>query len=392
MMRISRVFMLLVMLVLCTDGHVSYGEDEAADKREFQRIKREMREKKKEIKRADRKARSILSELEKIDRDIQVGISELSEQRKLLQEAETALREVERGNADISRELAGLKRSYGQRLRALYQMNRRGYAAALLTSDGPDGTIKRIKYLRVIAERDRTLMREYGSALERLIARQADISEKKRDILSGKRTIEVKRSQLEAQRQKKAGILAGVREEKGLYEQTLRELEESSTNLWAMIRKDEQARRAARTSAMSTIKPEGALRSDRNRLSWPLEGRVLTRFGMQRHPQFGTMVFRRGIEIEAHEGESVRAVENGQVAYADWYKGYGKLLILDHGSGFYTLYGNLSRLGLSKGDRVDKGQVIGSAGETGSLKGSKLYFEIRRSGEAQDPLTWLAKR
>jgi septal ring factor EnvC (AmiA/AmiB activator) len=113
---------------------------------------------------------------------------------------------------------------------------------------------------------------------------------------------------------------------------------------------------------------------------------------MQRHPQFGTMVFRRGIEIQASEGESVRAVRDGQVAYADWYKGYGKLMILDHGNGFYTLYGNLSRLDLSRGAQAVGGQVIGLAGDTGSLKGSKLYFEIRRNGEAQDPLLWLAKK
>ena len=93
---------------------------------------------------------------------------------------------------------------------------------------------------------------------------------------------------------------------------------------------------------------------------------MLTRFGMQRHPQFGTMVFRRGIEIAAHDGDEVRAVSDGQVAYADWYKGYGKLIILDHGNGFYTLYGNLSRLDLNKGDRVAKGQVIGLAATRGA--------------------------
>jgi septal ring factor EnvC (AmiA/AmiB activator) len=104
------------------------------------------------------------------------------------------------------------------------------------------------------------------------------------------------------------------------------------------------------------------------------------------------MVFRRGIEIEAQEGQAVRAVDGGQVAYADWYTGFGKLIILDHGSGFYTLYGNLARLDIGKGAQVSRGQVIGLTGETGSLKGSKLYFEIRRNGEAQDPLVWLAKR
>jgi septal ring factor EnvC (AmiA/AmiB activator) len=271
-------------------------------------------------------------------------------------------------------------------------MSRSGYAAAVLTVDGAEGSIKRVKYLSTVAERDRTVMREYGSALGRLAARQAEITEKKGDILGRKRSVEVKRAELEARRQKKAGILAGVRQEKGLYEQTLHELEESSTTLWAMIKKDEQERKAAKAVVPPTTRPESGSRSNRSRLPWPLDGQVLTRFGMQRHPQFGTMVFRRGIEIAAREGESVQAVESGQVAYADWYKGYGKLLIVDHGGGFYTLYGNLSRLNLNKGEQVVKGQVIGLAGETGSLKGAKLYFEIRRNGEAQDPLVWLAKR
>jgi len=160
-----------------------------------------------------------------------------------------------------------------------------------------------------------------------------------------------------------------------------------------MIRKNEQENKAANQAASGPSRSyKEAAGSARSRLPWPLEGQVLTRFGTQRHPQFGTMVYRRGIEIQAHEGESVRAVQGGLVAYADWYKGYGKLMIIDHGGGFYTLYGNLSRLDLKKEDRVAGGQVLGLAGETGGTKGSKLYFEIRRNGEAQDPLAWLAKR
>lgn len=159
-----------------------------------------------------------------------------------------------------------------------------------------------------------------------------------------------------------------------------------------MVKKDEAERRAAKTAHAPAQKESRASGTEKGRLPWPLEGQVLTRFGMQRHPQFGTMVFRRGIEIEAREGQAVRAVSDGEVVYADWYKGYGKLMILDHGNGFYTLYGNLSQLDLNKGIRVTKGQIIGLAGETGSLKGAKLYFEIRRNGEAEDPLARLAKR
>jgi len=99
-----------------------------------------------------------------------------------------------------------------------------------------------------------------------------------------------------------------------------------------------------------------------------------------------------GSDIGARAGEAVRAVSDGEAVYADWYKGYGKLIILDHGSGFYTLYGNLSHVDVKKGERVAQSQVIGQAGDTGSTKGSKLYFELRRNGEAQDPLSWLARK
>jgi len=230
------------------------------------------------------------------------------------------------------------------------------------------------------------------SALMKLAARQAVIAEKKNDLLARRRVVETKKAELEARRRKKAVLLAGVRQEKGLYEQSLRELEESSAGLWAMIRKNEQEKRAAKATAPVSRYERKTEDRDGPRFPWPLEGQVLTRFGIQRHPQFGTVVYRRGIEIQAREGDSVRAVRDGQVVFADWYKGYGKLMILDHGSGFYTLYGNLSRLDLIKGERAAGGQVIGLAGDTGSLKGSKLYFEIRRNGEAQDPLRWLAKR
>jgi septal ring factor EnvC (AmiA/AmiB activator) len=388
MMKIPLIFMLVALLVL--GGRSAQGADGTDSKHRLQRIKRELREKKREIKRADRKERSILSELDTIDRDIQTGSTELADQQQQLRASEADFRTVERNNAAIAGELEGLKRRYALRLRALYKMSRRGYVATLLTADGMGTALKRIKYLGIIAERDRTVMREYAGALAQLAARQADIAEKKGELLARNRTIEIQKAALEGQRRNKAAILADVREEKGLYEQTLRELEASSAELWAMIKRNEREKKAAKAAVASS--PRMAAVAPGSRLPWPIEGRVLTPFGMQRHPQFGIMVFRRGIEIEAKEGDSVRAVSDGQVAYADWYKGYGKLMIIDHGGGFYTLYGYLSKLDLGKGDHAAKGQVIGQAGETGSLKGTKLYFEIRRSGEAQNPVAWLAIR
>ncbi len=381
-------YLLAILLCLCCPFAVR--ADTAADgKKELQRLKQEMQQKKDQLRRADRKERSILSELDRMDRAIHAGKAELAAQQKELREAEASLHDAQENNAELSKELAGLKDMYGRRLRALYKMSRNGYAAGALAADGPADGVKRVRYLSIIAERDQALIHNFGKALAELTEQQSQMNGKKQQLLERRQAIEAKKTELEGRKKKKALILASVREQKGLYENTLRELEESSAGLWAMVKREEQERKPDPNPAPRRPVSTGA---DPNRLPWPLEGQVLTRFGMQRHPQFKTMVFRRGIEIAAREGESVRAVSGGKVAFAEWYKGYGNLVIIEHGREFYTLYGNLSRLDVKKDDPVTRGQVIGLAGDTGSLKGSKLYFEMRRNGEAQDPLLWLARR
>jgi len=390
-MTIARVFLctaLLAFLMGVAEPSI-FGEVGSSDSaKELERIQREMQEKRKDIQRASQKERSVLSDLERIDRDIQSGSSELVDQQKRLIETEASLRIIEANSAKLTQDLGGLKTLYGQRIRALYKMHRSSGTDMVSATDGLEGMARHIKYLGLIAERDSRIIYEYGNALGRLTEQEKEIALKKAEMIESRRTVAVKKEELQSKRRRKAAILANVRQEKGLYVQTLHELEEASVSLWAMIRKDEDERRATKhaTTAPATVHGEAGS------LPWPLDGPVLTRFGMQRHPQFGTMVFRRGIEISAHEGQPVYAVESGEVAYADWYRGYGKLVILDHGDGFYTLYGNLFKLDRAKGDHVARGQELGLAGETGSLKGSKLYFEIRRNGEAQDPLHWLVKR
>jgi septal ring factor EnvC (AmiA/AmiB activator) len=384
------MILFLVALGLMQRLPPAYGaaDPKESGKQELLRIQRQMEEKKRELKRARGRERSVLAELEKLERSMQQGAEELADNRARLRDAEDALREMEKSTAAMSRELDSLQHSYGLRVRALYKMGRSSYAVAILTSDSFYTALKRVKYLGIIAERDRVVISQYGIALDRLSAIQAETAGRKEEITRRKLAVEAQKAELIARRREKAGILKSVRSEKGVYEQTLRELEESSASLWAMINREEEESRTARKRPAERT----AIVPGRVRFPWPVAGQVLMRFGMQRHPQFKTMIFRRGIEIGAHEGDTVRAIHDGQVAFADWYKGYGKLLIIEHDAGFYSLYGNLEQIALAKGDRVGRGQAVGLVGETGSLKGPKLYFEIRYKGEAQDPLAWLVKQ
>ena len=377
----------LLLALLAGAGAVRAGDSEEK-KQELQRIKKEMEEKKLKLQRADKRERSILAELERIDRDINAGSAELARHQRKLREAEAALAEIEKTNTVTAQELERLKQAYGSRLRALYKLSRTGgFALAVLSSDNFTTAYRRVRYLGIIAGRDQRTIREYGAALELLATREQDIRETTLEILASRESIRSERQALEARRRKKNEILGSVKQEKTVYEATLKDLEESSKNLWAMVRLTEQEKKAPKRTA-----PEAAGQSGRSRLPWPVNGQVLTPFGSQKHPQFGTIIFRRGIDISARIGDEVKAVGGGVVVKADWFKGYGKLVIIDHKDGMYTLYGNLSQVDVNNGDRVEAGQVIGRAGDTGSLKGSKLYFEVRRNGEAEDPLLWLAKR
>jgi murein DD-endopeptidase MepM/ murein hydrolase activator NlpD len=153
------------------------------------------------------------------------------------------------------------------------------------------------------------------------------------------------------------------------------------------------ARREAEEAGRDAPAPKAStLTGDFGALSWPVEGEILERFGRSRHPVYKTEVVNNGIDIRAPRGTPVRSVESGEVVYADFNGGYGLMVILDHEGGDYSLYAHLDRATVSIGQSVDRGQSIGTVGESGSLVGPKLHFEIRQGGKAVDPIGWLRQR
>ena len=109
---------------------------------------------------------------------------------------------------------------------------------------------------------------------------------------------------------------------------------------------------------------------------------MVAEYGPQVNPRFGTKTFRNGIDIEASEGSNITAVFPGHVVYTGWFRGYGNLIIVDHGGEYYTLYAHVADIQVTEGDDVKQGQMIGTVGDTGSLQGPRLYFEVRHAGQA----------
>ena len=130
--------------------------------------------------------------------------------------------------------------------------------------------------------------------------------------------------------------------------------------------------------------------SAKGRLPWPVQGKVSRWFGVQKDPRFGTSTFNGGIDIQAERESDVVCVHPGRVDYVDWLPGYGQCIIVNHGDGYYTLYAHTAKVFVGVGDDARAGEVIASVGDTGSLLGNVLHFEIRKDAEPINPAPWLS--
>ncbi|MCG2754432.1 MAG: peptidoglycan DD-metalloendopeptidase family protein [Desulfobacteraceae bacterium] len=133
----------------------------------------------------------------------------------------------------------------------------------------------------------------------------------------------------------------------------------------------------------------GAFSSFKGLLKMPVKGKIIHFFGRHTNSQSKTLNFKTGIDIKADKGEPICSVYNGQILYSSWFKGYGNMIIIDHGNHFYTVYAHAEELFKAKGDYVEAGEVIATVGDTGSMIGPKLYFELRHHGKPINPLEWL---
>jgi murein DD-endopeptidase MepM/ murein hydrolase activator NlpD len=252
-----------------------------------------------------------------------------------------------------------------------------------------------LRSLGNLAALDARLIQEYRATSGRLADRK-EREEARQQELAGLRT-EAKNEQAEVDREaaKRRVLLAKVRDERAYHERMVGELTEASKRLEAFVR-ELQAKQRRLAKVPPPTAPREAPRTGfgalRGRLPWPTEGRIVSAFGAQVHPRFGTRTFRNGVDIEAAVGTDVASVYAGHVVYTGWFKGYGNLIILDHGADYYTLYAHVAEILVKEGDDVRQGQRIGTVGDTGSLAGPRLYFEVRHQGKPQDPSDWLRQR
>jgi septal ring factor EnvC (AmiA/AmiB activator) len=358
------------------------------ERRTLEQLKDQIDEKRRQADEAGKKRESILQGIQTLDeRHMRYRQSHQDISRKLRKKDQ----EIESINAQIARLRDGVQvrqEAILARLRVQYMEGRFGHWKPLLASDSYGDFQRRVRYLSAVSTRDYGLIETFKTDLANMQEAERQREAARLGMVAYKRSTERHLDEIKAVKKEKKLYLTKLTHEKESYERALQELERSAARIDSLLRELEQRRRAAAARPPSGSLPKGV----KGGLPWPAEGSVLTYFGRQKHPTFNTYVQRKGIEIRTLEGSAIHAVMSGTVVYADWLKGYGLVIILDHANGFFSLYAHASKILTSVGAVVTSGQAIGETGDTGMTGENTLYFELREGTEPVDPLLWLARR
>jgi septal ring factor EnvC (AmiA/AmiB activator) len=348
---------------------------------------------------ARRREVSLLAELEGIDRMLAVKRGALQQLDRRIDQVQGELEALEGRRGRVAEDLVSQQAALSVRLDALARLASPPTSPPWAVGPARLTRERAIADLAGIARNDLDRLIRFDATADHLTVRQEARERARRELVELRRAVDAQRAQVAAQAERRRALLEETREDRAAHERLAGELTEATRRLEALVRS--LARRAPPQRALSRAAPTPLPRGpgpvvgfgrDRGQLPWPAEGRVVADFGPQTHPRFGTETLRTGIDIEAPEGAPIRAVATGSVAYRGWLKGYGNLLVLDHGDGYHTLYAHASQVLVDEGDQVKVGELIGRVGETGSVEGPRLYFEVRYQGRAEDPGLWLRRR
>ncbi|WP_328754196.1 murein hydrolase activator EnvC family protein [Geomesophilobacter sediminis] len=381
----------------------------AGAKEDLQGVKKEINEKNRLLTKTKKVETQVSGEIEVMGRSLKEKQAALASLGRDLASVEQGIGRT-MGEIDrVSREAEKKRAQINRRVVAAYKGGEVGNLRAYFSSESLPQMSENLRYMRSVVENDRKLFTQYRADLDQLKVLKASLEKDAQKKEGIRRNIEAKKREIEQEKSKKSTYLVKVRQDKQQYQASIKELQANARRLQTMVQKLEA--RARRASVPKTPKgrlakhtpqptrpglnepptvqvPDQGLGGQKGRLSLPVRGNVVDRFGRHKHPTFESFTVSNGISIAAPAGAPIHAIYDGEVIFANYFKGYGNMVIIDHGGGFFSLYAHAASIAKRVGAKVAKNDVVASVGDLDSSKGPILYFEIRYQGKPVDPSPW----
>jgi len=325
---------------------------------------------------------SILNDIYALELQTESVVIELNKVGLLMADTRAQIARKQKEEEILKARIRSSQENVRRILRVLYKMGELGYVKLFINIGDFEQLFRNYRLIVSLMDNRVMAIREIRQGIEKLQKIKAELQVEFERQTSLRNEQAGKLSRLQGLKQEKLDLIARINRQRDLNVRLLEELKSEGENLTRFL----DQRPAA------TVTDPVDFRLMRGKLVWPLPGNVISSFGKKKSARFNTYTMNNGIEIKPVREDEIRAVGGGEIIYCDYFKGYGNLLIIQHMGNFHTLYGHCDTFQKKLGDRVQAGEVIALAGNSGSLYGKSLYFEIRQNLKPQDPLLWLSKR
>ncbi len=384
------IFKRLIILILLVflPGYGIFAQDVETYHQQAEKLVQKMELSKEQLQKLFNQETTVLGLIENMDRRLEALKKQALVFSSQLEHLNDDLKKNQERCRRLEIKIESLRMYAKKRLAAVYKMNRMGTFSMMASADSfSEFLFCKNALERILAQDEKVIaaLIQDQAEYEQLTAEIAIQKQKKLELEADfKKEIGL----AEEEKEKRRRILAEIRNQKSLHYELLEAYRQAAVfleNTISRLGKEKEDQK------IRTFVPRQSFDTFKGLLNMPVSGKITTQFGPYKDEMLNVDCFNNGITVQTDRGEPIHAVQEGLVLFAGWLKGYGKVIIIDHGYHYYTVYAHAEELFKNKGDPVESGEVIATVGDSGSVSGPELYFEVRYHGKPVDPLEWIKK-
>jgi len=389
------LLLILIPAAAAQDSMENLDTHHLDQQKKMHRLKKGIDDQKTRVKEAREQEISLLDQVEKLDQRLAEERARAAELKKELESQEQRIQQKEEEMNRAQREKDSTSTHVKRRLNAYYRMGPIGVMNVVFSASSLPDLLSFREHFQFMLAHDQESIRLYRDKIQVLLEAGQAYQAERQELVKVIVRVKAQEEMLSRTRQEKFALLQRVKTEKKLYQFALEELEEAAENLTNTLKKikkkslnDDRAKITRETAKKKRPKNFG-FAGLKGKLSPPVTGTVTQTFGRNSQGKFGITTFAKGIDIKTTAGTEIRAVFDGKVVYAGVLRGYGNLLIIDHGDQYYTLMSRAEKFFKQEGDAVMENEIIGVMTDQEGLLAEGLHFEIRHGTEPENPLHWV---
>jgi septal ring factor EnvC (AmiA/AmiB activator) len=396
----KKVLLIFILLGFTMSAILAQTEDLDksinAQSKKLEELRKEITRLNKRINKTASDEKTTLKQIQQLDKQIAMVTQlrrELQSEREL---KEAQIDVLEETIQTTDEKIRVMKDRAAKRVVRTYKMGKDRDIDLLLTSGDINQAMRRSMYLSAVNQAEGEMLDKLQVMISANKSRQYELSRKLGEVKKNLREEEQTSRQISSQQRKKEAQLTKLKQDRKSMQGQVKSKQAAADRIEGMIqdlekKKQERLRELARQRGMTMEQAKGEFAKYKGKLSWPVQGTLVGRFGPQKNEKLGTVIHNPGIDIAAPKGRNVKVVLDGIVVAITWIPGYGNTIIVDHGDSYYTVYAHIDNIQVNMNGYILRDQIIAQVSDTGSLDGARLHFEVWKGKDKVDPLTWLKR-